>query len=145
MYIWYFWQGNHHTYGHIRCIYTVLANPKYHPKARSTKTNVQQHKRSSNVRQRTTVYIHTTHNGIYTHNTRRYIYTEPYIYKHTTTQTFIQRTATHNGIYTQRCIYTQHTTVYIHNGTYTNVQQHKRSSNVRRHTTDAPSYPKAPA
>ena len=25
----YFWQGNHHIYGHIRCIYTVLANPMY--------------------------------------------------------------------------------------------------------------------
>ena len=25
-YIWYFWQGNHHTYGHIWCVYTVLAN-----------------------------------------------------------------------------------------------------------------------
>jgi hypothetical protein len=25
--IWYFWQGNHQRYGHIRCIYTVLANP----------------------------------------------------------------------------------------------------------------------
>jgi hypothetical protein len=24
-----FWQGNHHTYGHIRCIYTVLANPTH--------------------------------------------------------------------------------------------------------------------
>ena len=23
----YIWQGNHHIYGHIRCIYTVLANP----------------------------------------------------------------------------------------------------------------------
>jgi len=23
----YFWQGNHQTYGHVRCIYTVLANP----------------------------------------------------------------------------------------------------------------------
>jgi hypothetical protein len=23
----YFWQGNHQIYGHIRCIYTVLANP----------------------------------------------------------------------------------------------------------------------
>jgi len=28
MYIRYFWQGNHHTYGHIRCVYTVLANPR---------------------------------------------------------------------------------------------------------------------
>ena len=27
--MWYFWQGNHHTYGHIRCVYTVLANPIY--------------------------------------------------------------------------------------------------------------------
>jgi len=27
VYIPYFWQGNHHIYGHIRCIYTVLANP----------------------------------------------------------------------------------------------------------------------
>jgi hypothetical protein len=25
-----FWQGNHHIYGHIRCIYTVLANPTHH-------------------------------------------------------------------------------------------------------------------
>jgi len=24
-----FWQGDHHIYGHIRCIYTVLANPIY--------------------------------------------------------------------------------------------------------------------
>jgi len=23
----YFWQGNHRIYGHIRCIYTVLADP----------------------------------------------------------------------------------------------------------------------
>ena len=29
MYIRYFWQGHHHTYGHIRCVYTALANPKY--------------------------------------------------------------------------------------------------------------------
>ena len=26
-YIQYFWQGKHQIYGHIRCIYTVLANP----------------------------------------------------------------------------------------------------------------------
>jgi len=25
----YFWQGNHQIYGHIRCIYTDLANPNY--------------------------------------------------------------------------------------------------------------------
>jgi len=25
----YFWQGIHHIYGHIRCIYTVLANPTH--------------------------------------------------------------------------------------------------------------------
>jgi len=29
VYIRYFWQGNHCIYGHIRCIYTVLANRKY--------------------------------------------------------------------------------------------------------------------
>jgi hypothetical protein len=29
VYIRYFWQGNHQIYGHIRCIYTVLANPEY--------------------------------------------------------------------------------------------------------------------
>ena len=29
MYIRHFWQGNHRIYGHIRCIYTVLANPTY--------------------------------------------------------------------------------------------------------------------
>jgi len=27
VYIRYFWQETHHTYGHIRCVYTVLANP----------------------------------------------------------------------------------------------------------------------
>jgi hypothetical protein len=27
VYIRYFWQGNHQIHGHIRCIYTVLANP----------------------------------------------------------------------------------------------------------------------
>jgi hypothetical protein len=27
VYTWYFWQGNHQIYGHIRCVYTVLANP----------------------------------------------------------------------------------------------------------------------
>jgi hypothetical protein len=25
----YFWQGNYQIYGHIRCIYMVLANPRY--------------------------------------------------------------------------------------------------------------------
>jgi hypothetical protein len=29
VFIRYFWQGNHQIYGHIRCIYTVLANPIY--------------------------------------------------------------------------------------------------------------------
>jgi len=29
VYIRYFWQGNHQIYGHIRCIYTILANPKH--------------------------------------------------------------------------------------------------------------------
>ena len=27
VYIRYFWQGNHQIYGHVWCIYTVLANP----------------------------------------------------------------------------------------------------------------------
>ena len=29
VYIRYFWQGDRQIYGHIRCIYTVLANPTY--------------------------------------------------------------------------------------------------------------------
>ena len=28
VYLRFFWQGNHQIYGHIRCIYTVLANPR---------------------------------------------------------------------------------------------------------------------
>ena len=28
VYVRYFWQGNHQIYSHIRCIYTVLANPR---------------------------------------------------------------------------------------------------------------------
>ena len=31
VYILYFWQKIHQIYGHIRCIYTVLANPIYTP------------------------------------------------------------------------------------------------------------------
>ena len=31
LYLRYFWQGYHQLYGHIRCIYTVLANPRYTP------------------------------------------------------------------------------------------------------------------
>jgi hypothetical protein len=34
VYIRYFWQGNLQKYSHIRCIYTVLANPTYHDKHR---------------------------------------------------------------------------------------------------------------
>jgi hypothetical protein len=33
VYIWYFWQGFYQIYGHIRCIYTVLANPAHVPMA----------------------------------------------------------------------------------------------------------------
>jgi len=29
VHIRYFWQGNHQIYVHIRCIYMILANPKY--------------------------------------------------------------------------------------------------------------------
>jgi hypothetical protein len=29
VHIRYIWQGNHQIYGHIRCVYTVLANPIY--------------------------------------------------------------------------------------------------------------------
>ena len=29
LYIRCFWQGNHHIYGHVRCVYTVLANPRH--------------------------------------------------------------------------------------------------------------------
>jgi len=29
VYIQYVWQGNHQIYGHIRCIYMVLANPNH--------------------------------------------------------------------------------------------------------------------
>ena len=36
----YFWQGNHQIYGHIQCIYTVLANPN-HAKSRDRKLYAQ--------------------------------------------------------------------------------------------------------
>jgi len=36
VFIRYFWQGNHQIHGHIRCIYTVLANPIH----LTTKTSV---------------------------------------------------------------------------------------------------------
>ena len=31
VHIRYFWQGNHQNYGHIWCIFTVLANPSHVP------------------------------------------------------------------------------------------------------------------
>ena len=31
VHIQYIWQGNYQIYGHIRCVYTVLANPTYIP------------------------------------------------------------------------------------------------------------------
>jgi len=34
VYIRYFWQGNHQIFGHIRCIYMVLANPTQNCKGR---------------------------------------------------------------------------------------------------------------
>ena len=44
VYIRYFWQGNHEMYGHIRCIYTVLANPKKCVSTGALKRLVQQQK-----------------------------------------------------------------------------------------------------
>jgi hypothetical protein len=41
VYIRYFWQGYHQIYGHIRCIYTVLANPKYVGLARTIRRYIQ--------------------------------------------------------------------------------------------------------
>jgi hypothetical protein len=41
MFIQYVWQGNHQTYGHIRCIHTVLANPKNAPQ-KCTRLNFKQ-------------------------------------------------------------------------------------------------------
>jgi hypothetical protein len=38
IYIRYFWRGNHQIYGHIRCTYTVLANPMYIAKSRLART-----------------------------------------------------------------------------------------------------------
>jgi len=35
VYIRYFWQGNHQIYGHIWCIYTVLANPTHMHRTRA--------------------------------------------------------------------------------------------------------------
>jgi len=32
VYIRYSWQGNYQIYGHIRCIYTVMTNPKQTPR-----------------------------------------------------------------------------------------------------------------
>jgi hypothetical protein len=31
VYVRYFWQENHQIYGHIRCIYSILANPTHSP------------------------------------------------------------------------------------------------------------------
>ena len=51
MYIRCFWQKNHQLYGHIRCIYTVRANPTHHLSslhaACSTAHVVQQHEQST--------------------------------------------------------------------------------------------------
>jgi len=38
VYTRYFWQGNHQVYGHVRCIYTVLANFTYFAYVRLVET-----------------------------------------------------------------------------------------------------------
>ena len=39
MYTRYFWQGSHHTYGHIRCVCTALANPTHESTAADHPSN----------------------------------------------------------------------------------------------------------
>jgi len=43
VYIRCFWQGNHQIYGHIRCIYTVLANPIFVPSNSALTGQLQTH------------------------------------------------------------------------------------------------------
>ena len=71
----YFWQGNHQIYGHIQCIYTVLATPTHIHTHMHTHTHTHSH-------------IHTNaHTHTNTH-TRTYAQTHVrmHIHKHTRTQ-----------------------------------------------------------
>ena len=36
VYVRYFWQGNYQIYGHVRCVYTMLANPNHSYKSWTT-------------------------------------------------------------------------------------------------------------
>jgi len=64
-----FWQGNHHMYGHIRCIYTVLADPTH---TLSANFEPRTHKNRKNTRTHAHTHTHThthtlTHTDTHTH------------------------------------------------------------------------------
>jgi hypothetical protein len=98
VYIRYFWQGNHQIYGHIRCMYTVLANPTYVACNKpallwsyfeqvgltwcSTQTHTNTHTHAGTHRQTR------THNNTHTHtDTQTDTHTTTHTHTHTDTHT----------------------------------------------------------
>jgi len=68
-------QGNHHTYGHIRCVYTVLANPSIKPKRWTANQTCNTHPNGGLSSLLCTQHIHPTcHLSIYASRASRCLF-----------------------------------------------------------------------
>ena len=113
VYIRSFWQGNHHIYGgHIRCIYTVLANPTYYPKLMERFTSLGKCNNGSN-------------NGEHTH------IAPPHPFSYTSTSTSTQ---TCRHLHARSCTDTQtqgYTHIHTHTHSHTCGGKRKSHSTLR--------------
>ena len=87
-YIRHFWRGHHKKYGHIRCIYTVLANPNLH-------THISNRRIYCGLCKCAPMRVYTI-NNTRTH-TRTHMHTHTYTHTHTHTRAHTHtHTHTHN-------------------------------------------------
>ena len=87
-YIRHFWRGHHKKYGHIRCIYTVLANPNLH-------THISNRRIYCGLCTCAPMRVYTS-NNTRTH-TRTHMHTHTYTHTHTHTRAHTH-THTHTHI-----------------------------------------------
>ena len=131
VYIRYFLQGFHQIYGHIRRIYTVLANQYPHVHInhtggalgrKSTQAHNQAHiHRRRDIHRHTQTYVHI--------QTQTYTYTQLYRHTHKYTDTDIHKThvplIAHKSAPTHTCTRTRtHTHTHTHMHTHTHTDTH---------------------
>jgi len=112
VYIRYFWLGDHQTYGHIRCIYTVLANPTYQLNGLSIANPYEQPCQQQHRHNTATLHVQLTHNSQYHISFMSISYTtsipthlaipqneQPYQQQHRHNTATLQVQLTHNSQY----------------------------------------------